>query len=407
MQRRQGFRFELRPNGEQVRRMRRWAGCCRFVFNRALALLQQRHARGEKKLGYAELCKLLTKWRNHPETAWLAEAPVHPLQQSLKDLERAYTNFFHRRTAFPRFKKRGKHDRFRYPDAKQFRLDEANRRIFLPKLGWVRYRQSREVLGRVKNVTVSQAEGKWWVSIQTEREVEPPVHPSTSVVGIDLGIVRFATIYDGKEEMVIGPRNSLRQREARLKGDQRALARKKFSRNWKKARARIQRTHTRIAHARRDFLHQTSTTISQNHAIVCMEDLPVRNMSRSAAGTREAPGRNVAAKAGLNKSILDQGWAEFRWQLGYKLEWGGGKLILVPAQNTSRTCPACGHVSAENRRTQAGFRCGACGYQNHADLVGAINVRRAGHARIACGDTSPAVRASAQEPAEATQAAYA
>lgn len=121
-------------------------------------------------------------------------------------------------------------------------------------------------------------------------------------------------------------------------------------------------------------------------------------------GTREVPGRNVAAKAGLNKSILDQGWAEFRRQLAYKLAWQGGELILVSPQNTSRTCPACGYVSAANRTTQARFSCVVCGYENNADLVGAINILRAGHARLACGDTSPAVGASAQEPTEATQA---
>jgi putative transposase len=103
---------------------------------------------GEKKLGYAGLCKLLTEWRNSAETAWLADAPVHPLQQTLKDLERAYANFFAKRADFPRFKKKGQSDSFRYPDPKQIKLDQANSRMFLPKLGWLRYRNSREVLGR-------------------------------------------------------------------------------------------------------------------------------------------------------------------------------------------------------------------------------------------------------------------
>ena len=156
MQRQQAFKYELQPNGEREHQMRRFAGSCRFVFNKALALQQERFERGEKKLGYAGLCKLLTEWRNSPETAWLSDAPVHRLQQSLKDLERAYTNFFAKRSDFPRFKKRGQHDSFRYPDPKQFRLDQTNSRIFLPKLGWVRYRNSRDVLGTVKNITVSR-----------------------------------------------------------------------------------------------------------------------------------------------------------------------------------------------------------------------------------------------------------
>ena len=114
--------------------MRRFAGARRFVFNKALALQKARYEQGEKKLGYADLCKLLTEWRNGTGTPWLGEAPVHPLQQALKDLGRAYRNFFAGRAGYPRFKKKGQHDSFRYPDAKQFKLDAANGRIFLPRL---------------------------------------------------------------------------------------------------------------------------------------------------------------------------------------------------------------------------------------------------------------------------------
>ncbi|AQR64255.1 cytosine methyltransferase [Aquaspirillum sp. LM1] len=393
MQRLQAYKYELMPTGEQQRDMRRFAGSCRFVFNKALALQKERYEQGKKKLGYAGLCKLLTEWRNGSETPWLADAPVHPLQQTLKDLERAYANFFARRADFPRFKKKGQSDSFRYPDPKQIRLDQANSRIFLPKLGWLCYRNSREVLGAVKNITVSQSCGKWSVSIQTEREVEQPI-PKGGTVGIDMGIARFATLSDGA---FYAPLNSFRRHEARLRKAH--MSRKtKFSSNWKKAKARVQRIHSRIGNARRDYLHKATTTISQNHAMVCLEDLQVRNMSRSAAGTPETPGKNVRAKSGLNKSILDQGWFEFRRQLDYKLAWNGGHLIAVPAQNTSRTCPCCGHVSADNRQTQAKFECVACGFEENADLVGAINVLRAGHARLAC-EVSGAV----MPPAAGTQ----
>jgi putative transposase len=381
MQRLQAFKYELMPNGQQARQMRRFAGSCRFVYNKALALQKERYERGEKKLGYAGLCKLLTEWRNSAETAWLAEAPIHPLQQTLKDLERAYSNFFAKRADFPRFKKKGQGDSFRYPDPKQIKLDQPNSRLFLPKLGWLRVRFSREVLGTVKNITVSQSCGKWFVSIQTERDVAQPI-PRGGAVGIDMGIARFATLSDGT---FYAPLNSFKLHEDRLRKAQQSLSRKvKFSNNWKKEKARIQRIHSRIANARRDFLHKTSTAISKNHAMVCIEDLKVRNMSKSAAGTADAPGKNVRAKSSLNKSILDQGWFEFRRQLEYKLAWNGGWLVAVPPQNTSRTCPCCGHVSADNRPTQARFECVECGFEDNADVVGAINVLRAGHARFAC-----------------------
>jgi putative transposase len=123
-------------------------------------------------------------------------------------------------------------------------------------------------------------------------------------------------------------------------------------------------------------------------------------MSQSAAGSREAPGRNVKAKSGLNKSILDQGWFEFRRQLEYKQAWRGGDVLAVPPRHTSRTCPVCGHVSADNRRTQARFACVECRYENNAGVVGAINVLAAGHAVLACGELVRSCRSMKQELAE-------
>ena len=402
MKRLQAFKYQLKPNCRQQRDMRRFAGSCRFVFNKALALQKERYEQGEKKLGHAGLCKLITEWRNGTETSWLKDAPVHPLQQTLKDLERAYANFFAKRADFPRFKKKGQHDSFRYPDPKQIKLDQANSRIFLPKLGWLRYRNSRDVLGAVKQVTASMSGGKWFVSIQTEREVEQPQHESGSMIGLDVGVAKFATLSDGT---VYAPVGSYHKHEQRLAFLQRRMSRKtKFSNNWKRAKARVQKLHSKIANIRRDYLHKTSTEISQNHAVVVIEDLQVRNMSKSAAGTTEKPGRNVRAKSGLNKSILDQGWSEFRRQLEYKQQWHGGWVIAVPPQNTSRTCPACGHVSADNRKTQAEFECVECGYSENADLNAARNILAAGHAVLACGESVQSGRSMKQEPAEASQA---
>jgi putative transposase len=398
MKRLQAFKYELMPNGEQGRDMRRFAGSCRFVYNRALALQRARHEAGEKKLGYAGLCKVLVEWKRAPEMSWLSETHAQVLQQALKNLERAYANFFEKRADFPKFKKKGQKDGFRFPQG--VKLDEGNSRIYLPKLGWMRYRKSREAPGVVKNVTVSLSAGKWFVSIQTAREVPDPVPEATSAVGIDMGIARFATLSDGS---FIAPLSSFRKDEQRLLRYQRAMSRKvKFSQNWKKAKAKVQRLHVRIGNVRRDYLHKCSTTISQNHAMVCIEDLQVKNMSRSASGTKDAPGRKVRAKSGLNKSILDQGWFEFRRQLDYKLTWNGGWLIAVPPQDTSRTCPACGHVSAENRPTQARFCCTACGFEENADLVGAINILARGHRVAACGEMARSGHSAKQEPTEAT-----
>jgi putative transposase len=382
MQQLQAFKFELWPDGQQARKMRSFAGSCRVVFNKALALQKELYEKGEKKLTYVGLAKQLTQWRNSADMAWLSEAPTHPLQHALKDLEKAYDSFFAKRASFPRFKKKGERDSFHYPDRKQVKVDDAHSRVFLPKLGWMRYNRSRKVVGEVRSITVSQSCGKWYASILTKQELEQPVHSASSSIGIDVGIARFATLSDGA---FYAPLNSFKRHETALRKAQQALSRKtKFSSNWKKAKARIQKIHARIGNARRDFLHKISTTISKNHAMVCIEDLQVRNMSKSAKGSVENPGRQVRAKSGLNRSILDQGWGEFRRQLEYKQVWRGGFLVAVPPQNTSRTCPECGHTSAGNRKTQAHFECVSCGHEANADVVGAINVLRAGHARIAC-----------------------
>lgn len=395
MERLQAYKFELRPDGAQRRLMRRFAGSCRYVYNRALALQKARYERAEKKLGYAGLCKELTAWRN--EARWLGEAHSQILQQALKDLERAYRNFFEKRAAFPRFKKKGRGESFRFPQG--IRLDQCNDRIYLPKLGWMRYRNSRAVPGEVCNVTVSLSGGRWLISIQTQREDAPTIHPSTSAVGIDMGVARFATLSDGT---VYEPLNSFKRHQRRLAHYQRMMSRRcKLGKNWQKARRKVQKVYARIGNCRRDYLHKATTALSKNHAMVCLEDLQVRNMSKSAAGSVESPGRNVRAKSGLSRSILDQGWFEFRRQLQYKLGWHGGMLIVVPPHNTSRECPACGHSEAANRTTQAQFRCLECGFCESADLVGAINVLARGHRVAACGDTSPARGASAQEPTEA------
>lgn len=400
MKRLQAFRFELRPNLEQQRSMRRFAGTCRFVYNKALALQQTRYANGDRHVSYAGMCAALTEWKAQPDMVWLRTTHSQVLQQSLKNLDYAYANFFAGRAAFPRFKQRGRHDSFRYPQG--CKLEQHNDRIYLPRLGWCRYRNSRVVAGEIKNVTVSWSGAKWYVSIQTEREAVAAAPVSTgSVVGIDLGIARFATLSDGA---FIAPLNSFKRHQLRLARYQRRMARKcKFSRNWHKAKAKVVKVHMAIANARRDFLHKASTDISKAHAVVCVEDLKIGNMSRAAKGTVAQPGVGVKRKSGLNRAILDQGWGEFRRQLDYKLAWRGARMIAVAPHYTSQTCPACAHVAADNRSTQSRFQCRRCGFEEHADVVGAVNVLARGLRVIACEEAALSGHSVKQEPTRDAQ----
>ena len=385
------FRLNMKPGKEE--KFFQFAGCARFVWNKALAMNLERLNNKQPILYYQELDFWSKIWKKSDEYRFLKDCQAHVIQQKLKDLQKAFLDAFDKKQPnkrIPRFKKRNGDNSFRYPQ--HFQINGNN--IYLPKLGWFSFRQSRQLVGKPKNVTVSYYCCHWYVSIQTEQEVVAPSHPKTDMVGIDMGVARFATCSDGK---VIKAKNHFKRLSRKLKIAQRSLSRKeKFSSNWKKQKERIQNLHARIANARKDYLHWHSNRLSQNHATIVMEDLQVKNMSKSAKGTLEEPGKNVRAKSGLNRAILDQGWGEFKRQLKYKLEWLGGELLLVDPKYTSQTCPSCQHVAKENRQSQADFHCVACGYHENADLVGAMNVCRAGHAHLACGDTA-SVSLGAQE----------
>ena len=210
------------------------------------------------------------------------------------------------------------------------------------------------------------------MAFQVELDVPDPVHTATAHVGIDLGIATFAAFSDGVLHPPLNAYDTHAVKKARM---QRRLAGMvKYSQNWKKQQHRIARLDIRIANCRHDFLHKLSTETSKNHAVIGIENLQVRNMSRSARGTVDELGRTVAAKSALNKAILDQGWGTFRRMLAYKQRWRGGEVIAVPPRYTSEECATCHHICKENRTQQALFLCVACGYTNHADVVGAINI---------------------------------
>ncbi|ETS31527.1 transposase [Photorhabdus khanii NC19] len=173
-----------------------------------------------------------------------------------------------------------------------------------------KFRQSQDVQGKIKNVTVSQRAGHWYISFQVEIETETQIHPATTMIGLDAGVTKLATLSDGT---IFEPVNSFKTNQKKLAKRQYQLSRKvKFSNNWQKQKRKILRLHASIANIRKDYLHKVTTTISKNHAMIVIEDLKVSTMSKSAKGKAEQPGRHVRAKSGLNRSILDQGWYEMR-----------------------------------------------------------------------------------------------
>jgi putative transposase len=390
------FRFQLRTRPEVEQRLRRFTGSCRWVWNAAIAEQQRQREAGEKFAGHAAMCRWLTEWRHAPDTAWLAETPIHPLQQTLRRLEAAYQRFFAAEGGYPRFKRRGQEPGLRFPDPRQFALDQGNARVKLPKLGWLRMRQSQPLAGELRNASVTAERGRWFVSLQVQL---PDVMPSADVqptLGVDLGVALFAAMSDGR---TVEPLNALKKQQRRLKHAQRAVSRKvKGSRNRRKAVDRLGRLHARIAAQRNDWLHKLSTELADQHPVIAIEDLKVAAMSASAAGTAQAPGKGVRQKAGLNRAILDQGWAEFRRQLEYKCAARGGAVVPVNPAYTSQTCSRCGCVDKANRRAQALFACLACGHTENADANAAHNILAAGRVVWAA---RPAACASGGQPRQA------
>jgi putative transposase len=262
----------------------------------------------------------------------------------------------------------------------------------------VKYRQSQAIDGKIKNITVKFVCGYWYVSVQTECAFETPILQGGEL-GVDMGVAHTITTDQGEH---FDLPTSIEKLQARIAKLQKQLKNKiKGSNNRRKLIQKIAKEHHRIACIRQDFLHKVSTQLSKNHAMIFVEDLNIKGMTKSAAGTIEAPGKNVKAKSGLNRSILNQGWGEFLRQLDYKLLWNGGYLVKVNPAYTSQTCPRCGYVSRNNRRTQSDFVCVECGFADNADIVGAMNIKRAGHARLACEVND--ISRQQQEPTEVTQ----
>jgi len=379
---RKAFKFRLKVTPEISQKLGGFAGECRFVWNKSLSLNLTRLEQKLPIMWYEELNFWATLWKKTDEYGFLANLPSQVLQQKLKDLDKAFKDGFDKKQPLkriPKFKKKGQADSFRYPQG--FKVDQDKSKVFLPKIGWVSYRNSRKVLGVAKNVTVSRKGTHWYLSIQTEYEADLLAHNSTSIVGIDMGIKQFATLSDGT---VYAPLNRFKAKAERLARLQHQLKNKnKFSNNWKKVKAKISQCHEDIGNARKDYLHKVSTEISENQAIIIIEDLRVKNMSKSSKGNSEKHGKKVAQKSGLNRSILDQGWSMFATMLEYKQDWHGGAVLRVPAHHTSQTCPCCRHDAKENRLTQAEFACVDCGFSENADLVGAMNVLAKGHALLA------------------------
>lgn len=388
------FKYRLKTNSSIEHKLAAFAGANRSLWNKMLAINLERLERKDKVMYFEEMHFWSKLWKDSEEYSYLSDVPAQTLQQKLKDLSKAFKDGFDKKQKnkrLPRFKKKGLNDSFRYPQG----VKVKDKMIFLPKIGYVGFFKSRDIVGTIKNTTITKKGSHWYVSIQTEFEQKEQLHPHVGKeIGLDMGVKNFVTTSEGHNILT---RNPYRSFELKLKKEHQKLSRKKKgSNNSKKQKKRLARIYEKIANVRNDSLHKISTSLSKSHAKIIVENLQIKNMSKSSKGTMEEPGSNIKAKSGLNKSILDQGWRKFVDLLRYKVEWQGGELVQVSAKNTSLRCKVCGEISKANRLSQSRFKCVNCGHEDHADINAAKNILAAGHCRLACG--SNLIRDRKQEP---------
>jgi transposase len=372
------YRLELSPKQREI--LLRHCADARYVWN--LCVEQESWWRpGRRKMpGFAERCRQLTEAR--VDNPWLAEGSVIVQQQAVRDHRQAMANFFagtHRR---PRWRKAGRSEGFRIVHLTQRDVRRLNRRwgeVKIPKAGWVRFRWSRAVPGNAKSFRVTRDRaGRWHVAFAA---VPVPVDgPGTGeAVGIDRGIAVSAALSSGE---MLGVPGLAATETARLLRLQRRLARaRRGSGRRGKVKQAIGRLKAREADRRKDWCEKTSTDVARRFDVIRVEDLSVKSMTRSARSTISAPGRNVAAKAALNRGISRSGWGLLVRRLEDKAP---GRVEKVNPAFTSQRCSACGHLAPESRKSQALFRCVACAYTDNADVNAAKNLA-AGHAVTARG----------------------
>lgn len=394
------FRYRLEPAYEQFRKIQRFAGCRRYIFNLFLAEREKEYA-ALGKLPDPEVKKAFNRrWcyegmaaritRLRAEVDWLEACPVHVLQNGAKDLRDAYLRWWEGLAEKPTFKKKASgRDSWRESDPAL--LEVNGQAVKLPKIGWVKARISRPFYGSLRQATVKQDGEHWYVSLLSQITAEDSEPVQGKPVGLDMGVVRPITDSNGKTYGISQMSPEERSRLRRLA--QNVSRKKNGSNNRRKAQARFNVFKGKLSRRSLHEMHRATMLLAKNHGMVAYEDMRVKNMTASAAGTPEKPGRNVAAKSGLNRAILEVGWGEAKRQLEYKCAWYGSRAVKVPPAYSSQECSQCGYTHAANRPTQALFHCRRCGYEANADhnaaqviLKRGLEILTAGHAVNACGE---------------------
>ena len=393
MRRHRAYRVRIDPTEDQKIILSKTFGCCRLIYN--LALEQRREFwRKGRIISY-------TTWAAEiraPKAAFpfFSDAPYHCLQQALRDLEEAYARFFSGDAGYPRPRRKFENDRCRFPDPKQIVVSRGQ--IKLPKLGVVKAVIHRPVQGRVKSVTIAREGEAFYASVLVSFKVKAPEPRPMREAAYDVGVSQSAVEDDGTVHQA--PTMSLGEQKRKIRLQQ-ALARKpsKASRRRKRVVDHLRRLEVRMARRHRAYCHRTSHRLTAKATHLAAEDLKIRNMTASAKGTVEAPGRNVRQKAGLNRGILNTAPGTLRRMVEYKASWRGTLSVCVDARHTSQNCSECGQHPkddlsmsdlAHGRVTRDRFECPLCGFTADADVNAARNIRARGRCHWAASLNSAA-----------------
>jgi putative transposase len=381
------FRLRFYPTPEQESLLRRTLGCVRLVYNKALHERTQAWYERQERVGYSETSSLLTQWKKEEDLDFLNEVSCVPLQQGLRHLQTAFTNFFAGRTAYPTFKKKRNGGSAEFTkSAFKFRDKE----IYLAKGSEpLPIRWSRQIPKGCEPSTVTVSlhpSGRWHISIRFDDPTIKPLPVNENAIGIDLGITSLIADSNGKK--ITNPKHFKKHRK-RLKKAQKNLARKqKGSKNREKARIKVAKIHLEISDARKDFLHKLTTRLVRENQVIAVESLAVKNMVKNHK---------------LALAISDSGWSELIRQLDYKCRWYGRKLVEIDRWfPSSKRCNSCGHIVEKMPLNIREWQCPKCGTNHDRDINASKNILAAGLAVSVCGATvrpeqSKSVKAGAKK----------